>query len=280
VLTNFDVFANAGYKKALSKSFAATANSSGQVVIAFTQAGPDNPFVSGIEILSQFGSTATSTPTRTSTAIIVPTNTPTSTSTSTATCGVCGAVVAINAGGGATGSYVADADFNAGNQYTDTSTAIDTSGGLDANPAPQGVYQTVRWNTAFTYTIPSLVANTNYTVRLHWAELSWQAAGQRVFNVAINGVSALSNFDVFANAGYKKAISKTFTTMANSSGQIVIAFTQGGADNPFISGIEIVSPSGSTLTPTIASTSTSTATSTTTSTGVVVPPIPQRLPKR
>ena len=32
---------------------------------------------------------------------------------------------------------------------------------------------------------------------------------------------------------------KQFSVAANSSGKIVIAFTQGGADNPFISGIEL-----------------------------------------
>jgi hypothetical protein len=149
-------------------------------------------------------------------------------------------VTAINAGGGASGSYVADTGFNQGNQFSDTSTSIDTSGGLDANPAPQSVYQTCRWNSSFTYTITGLTAGSNYTVRLHWAELTWTATGQRKFNVAINGSTVLSAFDVFATAGYKKTLGMAFTTTANSSGQIVIAFTQGGADNPFVSGIEIL----------------------------------------
>jgi hypothetical protein len=40
------------------------------------------------------------------------------------------------------------------------------------------------------------------TVRLHFAEIgSVTAAGQRVFNVAANGVSLLSNFDLFAAGG-------------------------------------------------------------------------------
>jgi hypothetical protein len=32
---------------------------------------------------------------------------------------------------------------------------------------------------------------------------------------------------------------KQFTVTADSNGQIVIAFTQGAADNPFINGIEL-----------------------------------------
>src|SRR5258708_16041507 len=104
----------------------------------------------------------------------------------------------------------------------------------------KGVWQTCRWNSSFTYTIPALTAGASYTVALDWAELTWTAAGKRVFNVAINGTAVLSNFDVYAQVGYKTALQKQFTATANSSGQIVIAFTQGSADNPFISGIETV----------------------------------------
>ncbi len=208
------------------------------------------------------GPVATNTPTPTSTPCpggvcptktpIPPTATPTNTPTSTPTPSpVPGTVVkAINAGGGAVNNWVADTNFDLGNQFSDTSTAIDTSGYLDTNPAPQAVYQTCRWNGAFTYTIPGLTAGAQYTVLLHWAELSFQAVGARKFNVAINSVTVLSAFDVYAAAGYKHAISKNFAAVANSSGQIVIAFSQGGADNPFISGIEILSQSGPTATPT------------------------------
>ena len=146
-------------------------------------------------------------------------------------------MTAINAGGGASGNFVADADYNQGNQYSDTSSGIDTSG--VSNPAPQAVYQTCRWNSAFTYTIPNLHAGASYTVKLDWTELTFQANGSRTFNVAINGSTVLSNFDVYATAGYKKALQRSFSATATSSGQIVIAFTQGGADNPFISGIEV-----------------------------------------
>jgi hypothetical protein len=107
------------------------------------------------------------------------------------------------------------------------------------NPAPQGVWQTCRWNSSFTYTIPGLTAGTTYTVALDWAELSWTAPGQRQFNVALNGSQVLANFDVYATGGYKTAVQKQFTVTATSNGQIVIAFTQGRADNPFISGIEL-----------------------------------------
>ncbi|HTK06852.1 MAG TPA: malectin domain-containing carbohydrate-binding protein [Ktedonobacteraceae bacterium] len=223
-LTNFDVYATAGYKTAVQRSFTVPANSSGQIVIAFTQAGADNPFINGIEIWNPSGTGGTPTPTPT------PTLTPTPTPTQTL-------VTAINAGGAASGSFVADTGFNQGNQFSDTSTAINTS--HVTNPAPQAVWQTCRWNASFTYTLTGLTAGSSYTLKLDWAELSFQTAGARVFNVAVNGTPQLTNFDVYATAGYKTALQRSFTVTANSSGQIVIAFTQAGADNPFINGIEL-----------------------------------------
>src|SRR6202790_5101704 len=202
-------------------------------------------FPTGTPTPTPTSTTPTSTPTP-----ITPTPTPTPQPAPTATL-----VTAINAGGSATGSFVADTNFNTGNTFSDPSTSINTSG--VAESIPQGVWQTCRWNASFTYTIPGLTAGTTYTVALDWAELSWQAAGQRKFNVAINGSTVLSSFDVFATGGFKTAVQKQFSVAANSSGQIVIAFTQGGADNPFISGIEIWNPNGGTptRTPTPPSTS-------------------------
>jgi len=76
---------------------------------------------------------------------------------------------------------------------------------------------------------------------LHFAELTWTAAGQRKFNVAINGTNVLTGFDIFAAAGGRnRAITEQFTATANASGQIIIGFSQGGADNPEVSGIEVL----------------------------------------
>ena len=78
-------------------------------------------------------------------------------------------------------------------------------------------------------------------MRLHFAELTWTAPGQRLFNVAINGTTVLSAFDIFATSGAQnRAVTEQFTARANSSGQIVIAFTQAGVDNPEVNGIEIL----------------------------------------
>jgi hypothetical protein len=58
--------------------------------------------------------------------------------------------------------------------------------------------------------------------------------------VAINNTTVLSDFDIYATAGAEfTAVEETFTTTANSSGDIVIALTDGTADQPLIMGIEI-----------------------------------------
>jgi bifunctional ADP-heptose synthase (sugar kinase/adenylyltransferase) len=106
------------------------------------------------------------------------------------------------------------------------------------NAAPVAVYQSERAGT-FTYTIPGMVAGSQHTVLLHFAEYYWTAAGKRVFNVTINGTKVLSNFDIYATAGANKAVVEQFTATANSSGQIVIAYSNGTADQPKASGIEI-----------------------------------------
>jgi hypothetical protein len=147
------------------------------------------------------------------------------------------AAFAIDSGGGAAGNFVADVDFNGGGASA-TGAVIDTS--AVTNPAPQTVYQSERFG-SFTYTIPGFNPGAPYAVRLHFAEFFWSMAGQRVFNVLINGTQVLTNFDIIAAAGAKnKAIVEQFTSNANSSGQFVIQFVT-VKDNAKISGIEIIS---------------------------------------
>jgi endoglucanase Acf2 len=144
--------------------------------------------------------------------------------------------VYINCGGSASGSYVADSYYSGGSTASTTST-INTSL-LNLVP-PQTVLKTNRWG-ACTYTVTGLTAGKAYTLGLYFVESYWTAAGKRKFNVAINGTSVLSNFDIFATAGAKnKATVQWFTATANSSGQIVIAFTAGSVDNPQINAIAI-----------------------------------------
>jgi len=93
----------------------------------------------------------------------------------------------------------------------------------------------------FTYTLGGFPAGSAQTVTLYFAEVFWTAAGQRSFNVAINGGTVLTAFDIFAAAGgVAKAISGTFAATANASGQIVIHFTRaGGPDNPKVNAVAL-----------------------------------------
>lgn len=213
VLSNFDIYQTAGGKnKAITEQFPATADSNGNITINFSTV-TDNAMVNGIEVYS--GTLPSPTPT--------PTPTPVSS-------------LAISAGGTGSGSYVADTDYTGGTTYN-TSATIDTTG--VTNPAPQSVYQNVRYGNTFSYTIPTYNPNANYTVRLDFAEPYWNAEGQREFNVAINGTQVLNNFDVYQQAGGEnKAISETFNTTTDSNGHITIQFST-VTDNAMISGIQI-----------------------------------------
>lgn len=148
-------------------------------------------------------------------------------------------VIAISAGGGGQGAFVADTDFNGGTPNTNaTNNTIDTS--AVQNPAPQAVYQAERWGD-FTYTIPNLTADATYTVRLHFAEFYFQHSGQRQFNVKIQGKQVLSNFDIIKAAGGEfRAVIRSFDVQADGSGKITIIFSKGKANNAKVDGIEIL----------------------------------------
>ncbi|MBA2287790.1 MAG: family 16 glycosylhydrolase [Ktedonobacteraceae bacterium] len=203
VLTNFDIIASAGAaNKATVQQFTATADSSGKITLQFTTV-KDNAQVNGIEVIP-----ATAPPP---------------------------ATTQINSGGPAVAPFAADTDFTGGTAVSTTKT-VDTSG--VSNPAPQAVYQSNRYGN-FSYAVPGLTAGKSYTVRLHFAETYWTAAGQRTFNVSINGQQVLTNFDIVAAAGgANKATVQQFTATADSSGKITIQFTT-VKDNAQVNGIEI-----------------------------------------
>ena len=170
------------------------------------------------------------------------------TATTPASSGI--SIVSINAGGpaesnssGGDNPFVADEDFSTGGTTYAVTNAITIPAGVAAAAAPAAVYQSARQGTV-TYTIPGLNSGSSYTVRLHFAELYFSAAGDRVFNVAINGTTVLSNFDIFAAATANfTAVVEQFTATANSSGDIVIAFTNGTKDQPMINGVEVLGSS-------------------------------------
>jgi len=168
---------------------------------------------------------------------IVPTGTTTTPPPAPAPAPTTSGPVSIACGNGAVGAFIADAFFSGGAVSSGTTGIVDTS--TATSPAPMAVYQHGRKSPS-TYTIPNLSPGSTHTVRLHFAEYFRTAAGQRQFHVTINGAQVLTNFDIFAAAGGSfRANVQSFTATANASGQIVIAFTNGAADMPLVSGIEI-----------------------------------------
>ncbi len=143
--------------------------------------------------------------------------------------------LAVNSGGSVVNQFLTDAYFSGGTQAAPTTTTIDTS--AVAGAAPQTVYQSERYGN-FTYTFSGL-ASRSYLLRLHFAEFYWTAAGQREFNVSINGTQVLTNFDIVAAAGGpNKAIVKQFNVFPNS-GSITVQYTT-VIDNAKSSGIELL----------------------------------------
>jgi endo-1,4-beta-xylanase len=72
-----------------------------------------------------------------------------------------------------------------------------------------------------------------------------------LFDVSINGTAVLSNFDIYAAAGGSDmAISRSFSTTANSNGEIVIQFIP-RTENPKINGISIQAGAAPTPGPTM-----------------------------
>jgi hypothetical protein len=209
VLPNFDIVAAAGgaLTAVVEKFPNITPNSNGQILVSFTNGTVNQPMFNGIEIQGA----ATPPP----------------------------SAIFINAGGAATGAYAADEDFSGGGTYAPGSTVIVPTN--LANAAPAAVYEDARQG-VFTYTINGLGTGSSHTVTLHFAELYFTTTGQRVFNVAINGTTVLPNFDIVAAAGGQAltAVVEQFTNInANSSGQIVISFTNGPHDQPMFNGLVI-----------------------------------------
>jgi len=145
---------------------------------------------------------------------------------------------AINAGGPSVGSFTADAQVTGGLGLSIPG-PIDISG--VTNPAPLLAYQSIHYGSAFTYTLANLTPGGSYEVRLHFAELTLNGPGLRTFDVAINGNTVLTNFDVFqAAGGFKKAVIESFTTTADINGKIAIAFT-GVKLTAIVNAIEVLS---------------------------------------
>ncbi len=158
---------------------------------------------------------------------------------------------AINSGGGGVGPFTADSNYSGSTNSFSVTNAIDLSGVV--NPAPVAVYQSERVG-QFMYVLNNLVPGSNYTVRLHLAEISpaINAPGERQFSVSINGLQVFANFDVLAGAGAKfRALTLAIQKVADNLGALQVAFSSGAAGEPACNGIEVFGSASSTQPPMI-----------------------------
>ena len=83
----------------------------------------------------------------------------------------------------------------------------------------------------------------NITVQLCFAETYWSATNKRVFDVAINGATVLTNFDIFQQAGGRDiALVETFT-VNSTNGAITLSFPIVAVDNAQIAALKITDSS-------------------------------------
>ena len=85
----------------------------------------------------------------------------------------------------------------------------------------------------------ALVVNGSYDVTLHFAETYNTAAGQRRFNVSLQGQRVLEEFDIAATAGIDTALQRTFRLNAGSA-EIVVQVGNGSVGNARLDALQIV----------------------------------------
>jgi hypothetical protein len=209
-LTGFDIFSQAGGALAATDRSIPVAVTGGHIKLQFAKSGAGDPMVNGIEIVPGIEQP-------------LPT-------------------IRLRSGGQAETDalgrvWAADNSFSGG--------LIWNIAGAIANTADPSLYQTSRYGD-FSYTLHA--PDGRYNIRLKFAEPLQSSAGQRLFNVVMNGAPVLTNFDIFAEAGgAQTALEKSFPVSV-TGGQVVIQFTGNSTDwskSPMVNAIELVPVSGS-----------------------------------
>ncbi len=158
----------------------------------------------------------------------------------------------VNAGGGLIQSvdsgpdWADDSGFDSPLRNSGTNAAGYNPGAVSdgsvPSTTPNGVFDSERWspndNPSMQWDFP-VAAGTPLQVRLLFSNRCdcTAGAGQRQFNVFIDGAQKLTNLDLSANPGHNKATMKAFDI--TSDGVVDIDFSH-YIENPLINGIEIV----------------------------------------
>ncbi len=171
----------------------------------------------------------------------------------------------INAGGPVYTDSLGNA-WSADTQFTAGSTIAE--GGAITGTNDSALYDTQRYGTNFSYVL-HVPTGTTYQATLLFAETysGDEAKGDRVFNVLVNGVTVISNLDVFATVGANTALNEVVNNIAPLNGAVTIQFvgTTSTDTNAMVEALQLI-PQPAAATPTRTSTATSTATNTSTNT--------------
>jgi len=102
------------------------------------------------------------------------------------------------------------------------------------------LYRSYRYGSDFSYDIS--VDDGTYQVLLYFAERYWQADGQRVFDVLVDGNEVISNLDIHSRVGHNTALVETIPDRSPTGDTITVDFSATDAqdvDNAIISAIEL-----------------------------------------
>ena len=121
-----------------------------------------------------------------------------------------------------------------------------TGGSLDPSVppgTPAAIFDTERWDAAggnaMEWDFPVGAPGT-YEVRLYFKNgySGTSAPGDRVFNVLIEGVPVLTNYDIVADVGHQVGVMKSFVVTSDANLDVDFAHV---TENPLVNAIEIVS---------------------------------------
>ncbi|OUC93509.1 glycosyl hydrolase family 18 protein [Streptosporangium minutum] len=156
--------------------------------------------------------------------------------------------VRANAGGSALtdaagDQWVADKAYSSGDWGYQTTYGSGSTGGAIAGTTDDSLYQNYNtFNGWGGYRFD--VANGTYQVTLKMVEDWANAAGQRKFDVRVEGVNALTAFDIFASCGALTACDRTFPATV-SDGALNVEFNMnGGANYATVSAISVTGGGG------------------------------------
>lgn len=115
--------------------------------------------------------------------------------------------------------------------------AVDNWVGNDAACQSQKAACSIRYGGAFSYSINTVVGR-SYRLRFTFSEVWWSAAGQRLFDVMVDGATVLAGIDPFALAGANFTPVVREVTLTAVGANMVVSF-QARQDNAALAALEV-----------------------------------------